>query len=68
MPQTKFFTISNMLILFSAFFTIAAMIDPNLYKFGMNSYYYDQGNYGMWFVQMFTSEFLHGGVFHLLMN
>lgn len=67
MQNTKL-SVSNTLIILSCIATIWAMIDPSIYQYGMNRTFYDQGQYGIWIAQMFTSEFLHGGMLHLLMN
>ena len=68
MPDEKF-TVSNTLILSSIFFTALTYIPGlNIYQFGMNDSFFSQGNYFMWCIQFFTSNFLHGGVMHLAMN
>lgn len=62
-------TISNVLIFISAIFTLLTFIPSlGIYKFGMNDVFYSYGIYHIWLIQMFTSQFLHGGVLHLLMN
>lgn len=68
MPDQKF-SVSNALILLCIFFTALTYI-PGLYiyQFGMNDSFYSQGNYFMWGIQFFTSNFLHWWVMHLVMN
>ncbi len=61
-------TVSNILIVISIFFTALTFFFPNIYIFGMNNYFLSEWNYPLWFLQMFTSQFLHGWVLHLLMN
>lgn len=61
-------TISNSLIVISAIFTLFTFINPNVYRFGMNGIFFDAWMYQYWFLQMFTSQFLHWGIMHLLMN
>lgn len=62
------YTVANSLVVLSIFFTALTFIIPSIYTFGMNHYFYSSGVYHMWFVQMFTSQFLHGGLLHLAMN
>lgn len=61
-------TISNGLIVISAIFTAITFIVPNIYRFGMNDIFLNAGLYQYWFLQIFTSQFLHWWVMHLLMN
>ncbi len=67
MPQNKI-SFSNILILLSFFATLAGIYNENLYQFGMNSYFFDQGIYHIWIIQFFTSQFLHGSFLHFLSN
>lgn len=62
------FSISNKLIFISALFTFATYFFPNLYSFGLNTYYLDQGLYYIYIIQFFTGTFLHGSIIHLLAN
>jgi len=41
---------------------------PSIMLFGMNDFFFSQGRYFEWTIQMFSSQFLHGGPMHLLMN
>lgn len=61
-------TVSNGLIAISAIFTLLTFIIPSIYKFGMNDWFLNAGMYHYWFMQMFTSQFLHWWVMHLVMN
>ncbi|USN58815.1 MAG: rhomboid family intramembrane serine protease [Candidatus Peribacteria bacterium] len=61
-------SISNILIFISLVFTIGAYIFPNLYVLGMNSYFLDNGAYHIYLLQFFSSNFIHGGILHLLFN
>ncbi len=67
MWQNKF-TVSNILIVISIFFTLLTAVYPDIYKFGMNDIFFDAQIYYIWMIQMFTSQFIHGGIIHLLMN
>lgn len=67
MDQNKW-TISNTLILLSIIFTVLSMVLPIVPYLGLNSYFFDTGIYHIWIVQIFTSQFLHGGVLHLVFN
>lgn len=67
MPKTQF-TFSNALMLVSVFFTGLTFITPWIYTFGMNDSFYNYWVYHMWFIQMFSSQFLHGSIMHLVMN
>jgi len=64
----KKISISNLLILISAIFTIVATFYPNIYVLWMNSIFLDQWNYYVYFIQYFTSNFLHWNILHLFMN
>ena len=67
MPQNRL-SFSNLLILLSLAATLAVTLYPELYKFGMNQYFLDQGIYHVWLIQFFTSQFLHGNFLHFLSN
>ncbi|MDD3793564.1 MAG: rhomboid family intramembrane serine protease [Candidatus Gracilibacteria bacterium] len=56
------------LILTSLVFTIGAYIKPDLYMFGLNHSFIDNGNYLVYSIQLFTSVFLHGDLIHFLFN
>lgn len=60
-------TVSNTIMVLCLIFTaISYVVDLRL--FSMNLYFYSQGNYPYWLLQMFTSQFLHWGPLHLMMN
>ena len=61
-------TLSNGLIAIAAIFTALTFIVPSIYRFGMNDIFFNAGMYHYWFLQMFTSQFLHGSIMHLAMN
>ena len=61
-------SLSNILLLTSAFFTLATYLYPNIYVFGMNDEFLNQGNYLFYGIQFFTSLFLHGSLVHLWAN
>jgi membrane associated rhomboid family serine protease len=61
-------TISNSLMIISVIFTLLTFVIPSIYRFGMNDVFFNAGLYYYWFIQMFTSQFLHGGITHLAMN
>ncbi len=61
-------TISNMLILISAVFTVFATINSNYYRYGMNDMFLRAGEYHIYAMQFFSSQFLHWGLLHLTMN
>lgn len=67
MPENKF-SISNILILIAAFFTLLTFLYPWIYIFWLNSYFFEAWNYPLFLAQIFTSQFLHGSLFHLLSN
>ena len=66
--MTTKFTISNILIAIAAIFTFVATTDDSYYRYGMNTFFLDQWNYGVYIMQFFTSQFLHGNMLHLIMN
>jgi len=61
-------TVSNTLIAISLLFTGLTFIVPWIYRFGMNDLFFNAGMYHYWALQMFSSQFLHGGITHLAMN
>lgn len=67
MIQNKF-TVSNTLMLISVFFTAISFIYRDILIFGMNDIFYSQWNYMYWFLQMFSSQFFHGSILHILSN
>lgn len=67
MPQNKL-SFSSILILLSLVATLAVTYIPNLYQFGMNRDFLDQGIYHIWVIQFFSSQLLHGSFFHFLWN
>ena len=67
-PRFPTFSISNILIAISIICTIAVMMFPDLYRFGMNSYFLDRWIYHVFIAQIFTSQFLHWGLMHIAFN
>lgn len=67
MPKIKL-TLSNALMLISVVFTILFFILPGMKYFQMNDFFFSQWKYHMWLIQCFTSQFIHGGIMHLVMN
>ncbi|MDD2907331.1 MAG: rhomboid family intramembrane serine protease [Candidatus Gracilibacteria bacterium] len=62
------YPISYILIFISFIFTIIGYIIPDIYVFGLNKYFLNNGNYTIFFLQLFLSVFLHGGFFHFFFN
>lgn len=62
------FTVSNTLILISLFFTMLTYIYPNIYVLWINTYFLNQWNYFVYFIQFFTWTFLHAWFLHLFLN
>jgi len=52
----------------AVFFTWLSYLYSNILIFGMNDYFFDTGNYLYWVLQMFTSQFLHWSVLHIVSN
>ena len=67
-PRFNTFSVSNILIGISLLATIAVMLFPELYRFGMNDAFLNRWIYHIFIIQMFTSQFLHGGVMHIAFN
>jgi membrane associated rhomboid family serine protease len=61
-------SVSNIFILISVLFTVIVYIFPDFYKFGMNDYFLNNWKYYIYFLQFFTSNFIHGWIFHLFFN
>lgn len=61
-------TISNLLIIISAIFTLIAWINPSIYSLWINNIFLEQWYYIIFVLQFFTGTFLHGSFLHLLMN
>ncbi len=61
-------SISNILIFLSVIFTSISLFYPEIYTFWMNKYFLDNWKYHIYFIQFFTSNFIHWWVFHLLFN
>jgi len=64
----KNISISNILILISAIFTIISYIFPWLFILGLNNYFLAEWNYSIFIIQLFSSNFLHWWIMHLLFN
>lgn len=67
MMQNKW-TVSNTLMALSVYFTAISFVYRDILIFGMNDYFYDQWNYLYWVLQMFSSQFLHGSILHIVSN
>jgi len=63
-------TITNLLLIIAIIISFINFIFPDLwlYQFGMNNYFLEQNNYIIYFLQFFTSQFLHWSIFHLVFN
>lgn len=69
MPLFNKYSVSNLLIAWAFVWMLVWMLFPSLASYyGMNTYFYMRWDYGRWILQMFTSQFLHGSVFHFLAN
>lgn len=67
MQQDKY-TVSNILTFLAAVFTAMTFLTDRIYLFWMNDYFLNQWLYHYFAIQIFTSQFIHGGALHLLMN
>lgn len=65
--QNKF-SISNILIFISLIFTLLSFKFQNLLIFWMNDFFLDKWEYYYYFLQFFTSNFIHWDIMHLLFN
>lgn len=63
---TRFF--SHLLILICVLVTGVALFVPSLGMYGMSALFLSLGDYGQFLLQLIFFQFLHGGIFHLLMN
>lgn len=61
-------SISNILIVLSILATLIVYINPALIEFGMNRFFLDNGMYHIYGLQFFSSQFIHGWLFHLMLN
>jgi membrane associated rhomboid family serine protease len=61
-------SVSNILILVSAIFTLIAYINQWFYAYWMNTVFLNTGQYHVYAMQFFSSQFLHGWILHLAMN
>lgn len=61
-------SISNTLILLSAFATLLTYIMPSILNFWMNNYFISNGNYVFFGVQIILYQFLHWWFIHLISN
>jgi len=61
-------TISNLLILLSWIFTLAVYINPDLYQYWINKYFFYKWDYLIYFIQFFSWTFIHSWITHFLMN
>ena len=66
MQQLSF---SNTLIIWAWIVTFLALsVYPQLYDFGINRYFFLQGEYHVWIVQFFSSQLLHWSLLHFAFN
>lgn len=68
MQNNTLWTVSTTLMIISLGFTCLSVVFSDILIFWMNSYFLNSGNYPYWFLQMFTSQFLHWSALHLAMN
>jgi len=61
-------SISNILIILSIIFTSFSFINPDILVLWMNNNFLNSGNYLIYILQFFTSNFLHWWIMHLLFN
>jgi membrane associated rhomboid family serine protease len=61
-------SISNILILLSIIFTLLSFKFQNLLVFWMNNFFIERWEYYYYFLQFFTSNFIHWDLMHLLFN
>jgi len=63
-------TITNLLLIIAIIISSINFIFPSLWlgNFWMNNYFLEQNNYIIYFLQFFTSQFLHWGIFHIFFN
>lgn len=64
----RFWVIETLLSI-SFLATLSVYIYPELiYSYGLNMMYFSQWNYFQWFIQIFSSQFVHWDFFHLIFN
>ncbi len=63
---TRFF--SHLLILICVLVTGISTFVPNLEMYGMSGFFLSTRDYGQFLLQLIFFQFLHGGIFHLVMN
>lgn len=61
-------SISNIFIFISVIFTFIASLFPNIYMFGMSSFFLEKGNFPFVWIQFILYSFLHWWIFHLFFN
>jgi len=62
------FSISQTLVFLCFLATLLTYIILDIYVFGMNTYFLNQWIYHVYILQFFTSNFIHGGILHLVFN
>lgn len=62
------FSYTFLLIALSLVATLIGLINPDIYTFWLNQQFLSQWMYHIFFLQFFTSQFIHGGIFHFLFN
>lgn len=68
MFQFRYYSVSTLLIALAFVFTLTSLINPQVFLFWMNGYFFERWMYHYWILQFFSSQLIHGGLLHLLMN
>jgi len=66
--MSRISSLSNTLIILSILATILVHLDSRFFVFWMNREFLDQWIYHVYFMQFFTSNFIHGSLLHLFFN
>ncbi len=64
----KNLSLASLLVILSIAATLWAHFDTRFFAFGLNRNFLDQGIYHIYAIQIFVSQFIHGGLFHLIFN
>lgn len=62
------FSFTYFLIALSFVFTLITYFNSNIYLFWLNNYFLNNWEYHFYFLQLFTSKFLHWDFFHFAFN
>ncbi len=68
MIQQNKYTVSNALIAISIVFTLLSFYYPLAQNLWLSNYDFNAWNYVLWFIQLFSSNFIHWWLMHLLFN